>query len=257
MAARAAGQAAMQFYGRSNHTDTKADRSPVTEADHASNKIIATQLHAAFPDDAILSEESEDNSNRLGHRRVWIVDPLDGTREFLSQNGEFSVMIALLEGEQLVLGVVYCPALDVLYYAAQGEGAFREANGATQRLRVQQPGSDVRVIGSRSHADPVLAALCVRNGYTDVVPCGSVGIKCARIAEGARDLYVHPVSYLGEWDTAAPEIILREAGGSVTDCTGNPLRYNKPVPRQPGILAAHPALVQTVLPTLNTLLAAS
>ena len=246
----------MRWYGDdANSITLKADESPVTQADHASNAVICDVLRSTFPDDAILSEESVDDAARLTKSRVWIVDPLDGTREFITRNGEFSVMIALLQDGELEVGAVYCPAFDVLYYAARGRGAFRRAADNIQPLEVAQPTNDVRVIGSRSHADPVLAALCEQHGYTDVEPCGSVGLKCARIAEGKRDLYVHPVPYLGEWDTAAPEIILREAGGSVTDCAGEALRYNKAVPRQPGgILAAHPALAATVLPTLSTLM---
>ena len=113
----------------------------------------------------------------------------------------------------------------------------------------------VRVVGSRSHTEPLVAELCRCDGYTDIEPCGSVGVKCARIAEGRRDLYVHPVPYMSEWDTAAPEIILTEAGGSVTDCHGRHLHYNKPDPRQPhGILAAHPAVVFRVMPTLSRLM---
>ena len=252
-AAVRAGAAIMRFYGNAAH-ELKEGGSPVSAADHASNDVILAALREAFPGDAILSEETKDSPERLSSARVWIVDPLDGTKEFLAGIGEFAVMIALLVDGQLKVGVVYKPADDVLYYATAGGGAYRVTAGVTERL-VCAPASDaVRVVGSRSHADPLVAELCRRHAFTDVEPCGSVGLKCTRIAEGLRDLYLHPVPYMGEWDTAAPEIILAEAGGAVMDCRGEPLEYNKPNPRQPhGILAAHPALAKKILPTIAEL----
>jgi 3'(2'), 5'-bisphosphate nucleotidase len=252
-AAVRAGAAIMRFYGDAAH-ELKEGGSPVSAADHASNDIILEAIRDAFPGDAILSEETKDSPERLASARVWIVDPLDGTKEFLAGIGEFAVMIALLVDGQLKVGVVYKPADDVLYHATAGSGAYRVTAGVTERL-VCAPASDaVRVVGSRSHADPLVAELCRRHAFTDVEPCGSVGLKCTRIAEGVRDLYLHPVPYMGEWDTAAPEIILAEAGGAVTDCRGQPLEYNKANPRQlHGILAAHPALAQKILPTIAEL----
>lgn len=246
-AAREAGAAAMRFYGRAR-ADEKADASPVTQADHAANGVIVEALRRQFPADAILSEESRDTDARLGARRVWIVDPLDGTKEFLAQNGEFSIMIGLVEDGEPVLGVVYLPDGDVCYAAARGRGAWVERDGEAQRLVREGVTDGVRLIGSRSHAEPVLVAIQEALGITDVEPCGSVGVKCGRIADGRRDLYVHPVPYLKEWDTCAPEVILREAGGRVTDCLGGPLRYNKPDPRQPfGIVACAPGLGERVV----------
>lgn len=242
--ARAAGAGAMGFYGTAD-ASLKADRSPVTAADHAANEIIVRELGGAFPDDALLSEESEDGLSRLEHDRVWIVDPLDGTREFISQNGEFSIMIGLAVGGEAVLGVVYLPDGDVLYGAARGLGAWVERRGGPREPLRCGPGAGggIRMVGSRSHPDALLAAIQEELGIRDVLPCGSVGVKCSRIAEDVRDLYIHPVPYLKEWDTCAPEVLLREAGGDVTDCLGRPLRYNKPKPSQPhGILASGPAV---------------
>ena len=240
----------MRFYGSGTHT-LKDGGSPVTAADHASNAAILDIITYEFPQDAILSEETKDTPSRLHNRRVWIVDPLDGTKEFLARNGEFSIMIALLDAERLRVGVVYRPDGDVLYHAVENGGAFRQQGNDSVRLQCVPPRDNVRVVGSRSHADPVVAELCRRLGFTDIEPSGSVGLKCARIAEGRSDLYAHPVPYMGEWDTAAPELILREAGGLVTDCDGAALRYNKPKPSQPrGILAAHEQLATRVLPVL-------
>jgi len=236
--ALAAGAAAMRHYGRIEAV-TKRDASPVTAADHAANAVIVKALADRFPGDSVLSEESKDSGERLDARRVWIVDPLDGTKEFLAQNGEFSIMIGLaVEGEPVV-GVVYLPDGDVLYSAVRGRGAWVVREGVRSPLRRGPADPDrLRMVGSRSHADPLLVRIQEALGITDVEPCGSVGVKCSRIAEGRRDVYVHPVPYLKEWDTCAPEVILREAGGEVTDCLGEPLRYNKPDPRQPfGIVA--------------------
>lgn len=247
-AARAAGRAAMRFYGSARAVE-KEGGSPVTEADHAANRVIVDALAAAFPGDGILSEESADSAARLGAERVWIVDPLDGTREFLSQNGEFAVMIGLSVRGRAALGVVYQPADDVLFAAAVGQRASVTRRGETVPLRCGAPGADgLRLVGSRSHPDPLLSRMQQALGITDVRPSGSVGVKCGLIALGERDLYVHPVPYLKEWDTCAPEAILRAAGGDVTDCRGEPLRYNKPDPRQPhGIVACGPGVLRAVL----------
>lgn len=252
-AARAAGRAGMRFYGNAQVVE-KEGGSPVTEADHAANRVIVGALAAAFPGDAILSEESADSAARLSAERVWIVDPLDGTREFLAQNGEFAVMIGLAVGGRAVLGVVYQPADDVLFFAAEGRGAWVRRGGDTAPLRCGAPsdGAGLRLVGSRSHPDPLLVRMQEALGITDVRPSGSVGVKCGLIALGQRDLYVHPVPYLKEWDTCAPEAILREAGGEVTDCHGEPLRYNKPDPRQPhGIVACGPGLLDGVLAAIG------
>jgi 3'(2'), 5'-bisphosphate nucleotidase len=239
----------MRFYGTAVAT-AKAGGSPVTEADHAANGVIVGALRQAFPGDAVLSEESADSPERLGAERVWIVDPLDGTREFLARNGEFAVMIGLAIQGRAVLGVVHQPADDVLLYAAEGAGTWMEAGGAPAvRLRRGDARMDaLRLVGSRSHPDPLLARIQEALGITDVRPSGSVGVKCGLIVRGERDLYVHPVPYLSEWDTCAPEVLVREAGGTVSDCTGAPLRYNKPCPRQPhGIVACAPGVVDGVL----------
>lgn len=243
-AARAAGAEIMRFYGETAW-QSKGDASPVTRADHASNELIASILAAEFPHDARLSEESIDTADRLGASRVWIVDPLDGTKEFLAQNGEFSVLIGLVAEGRPVLGVVYLPATQVMYSATEGGGSWVQDPSGRRRLELGDALDEagIRLVGSRSHSDPFLDQVRTALGITDVMPCGSVGVKCARIAEGQRDLYVHPVAHLKEWDTCAPEVILREAGGRVTDCRGVPLGYNKPNPVQPfGILAATPAV---------------
>ncbi|HET7585746.1 MAG TPA: 3'(2'),5'-bisphosphate nucleotidase CysQ [Gemmatimonadaceae bacterium] len=246
-AARAAGRAVLRWYGRATEM-VKEGGSPVSEADHAANGALLAALQEHFPQDAVLSEESRDRPERLAAERVWIVDPLDGTREFLSGIAEFSVMIALAVSGRPVLGVVYEPVSGRMFRAQRGRGAWLEEDGAVRRLRPPPAQRPPRLVGSRSHADPLVARIRDALGITDEQPSGSVGVKCARIALGERDLYVHPVPYLKEWDTCAPEVILQEAGGTVTDCRGRPLEYNKPHPVQPdGILAAAPGTDASIL----------
>jgi 3'(2'), 5'-bisphosphate nucleotidase len=251
-AARAGGDAAMRHYG-TTEARTKSGGSPVTAADHAADEAVQQVLRRAFPDDALLSEETRDDPARLGRERVWIVDPLDGTREFLAMNGEFAVMVGLAVGERAVAGAVFLPAPGILYAAAEGGGAWCHEGDAWRRLRaVPAPESAPRLVGSRSHAEPLLVRMQEALGIVDVRPSGSVGVKCGLIARGERDLYVHPVPYLKEWDTCAPEVVLREAGGSVTDCLGAPLRYNRADPVQPdGILACGPGVLERVLETVS------
>lgn len=255
-AARAAGIEILRHYG-TVESERKAGGSPVTAADHAASDVITRRIRAAFPGDAILCEEAVDSPARLDAQRLWMVDPLDGTKEFLAQNGEFSVMIGLAVGGEPVVGVVYLPSQKRLYAAISGAGAWLETDGGVRPLMAGRDGDRLRLVTSRSHADATVEAVCAALPITERRPSGSVGIKCALIAEGECDLYAHPVPYMGEWDTCAPEVILREAGGSVTDCRGRPLLYNKRDPHQPnGILACGPGLFETVLPVVMAVLSA-
>jgi 3'(2'), 5'-bisphosphate nucleotidase len=244
---RAAGAAIMQHYGRAAPLDHPS-APPVTLADLAANRVIVRGLKEAFPNDAILSEESEDTVDRLLAERVWIVDPLDGTREFIAQNGEFSIQVALVVEGVPEVALVYLPALDVLYGAVRGQGAWVERSGERHVLvRGEADPGALRMVGSRSHVDPLTTRIQKSLGITQFRPSGSVGVKCALIAEGRSDLYVHPVPYLKEWDTCAPELILREAGGQMGDCLGRALRYNKLTPDLPdGVFAYAPGVPAAV-----------
>jgi 3'(2'), 5'-bisphosphate nucleotidase len=256
-AARAAisgGQAAMRHYGRDGLSIAdKGVNDPVTEADHAANRAILEVLSERAPGDPILSEESPPpapgRSRDASPERLWVVDPLDGTKEFIAQNGEFSVMVGLSVAGRAVVGAVYQPDPGVLYVGWTNGGAWSVPVALDgDDLQVGQPSplhldpestGPVRLIRSRSHPDPLLAELEARLSDAETVLCGSVGVKCARIAVNAADVYVHPVAFLKEWDTCAPEAVLRGAGGEVTDCGGAPLTYGKADPRQPrGIFAA-------------------
>ena len=230
---------------------------PVTLADHAANDAILEFLRERTAE-PVLSEESRRPDEVSEAERLWIVDPLDGTKEFIARNGEFSVMVGLAETGRALLGAVYQPAAGRLYLGDVTRGAWlvqdpgtRSETRSTLRITCSD-GQPLRLIRSRSHPDPALADLESRLAPLEVVISGSVGIKCARIARGEADLYVHPVAFLKEWDTCAPEAVLRGAGGLVTDCLGGPLRYGKPEPVQPrGIFCGRPDIHERVAPIVQ------
>lgn len=249
--AREAGEIVKTFYQVSPTVRWKDPTEPVTEADRAVNAYLVKQLGQARPDDGILAEESKDDPARLSKRRVWIIDPLDGTLEFIARNGEFCIMIGLAQDQMPVAGVVYQPIDNVLYAAAQGAGAYVEEFGERLPLRVSRETSPrrLRMVISRSHRAPLVSEIIARAGIERVRSIGSVGLKVGLIARRRADCYVHPNAGTREWDTCAPDIILREAGGRMTDCWNRPLLYNQPdVVRRFGLLAsngaAHPLLVE-------------
>jgi 3'(2'), 5'-bisphosphate nucleotidase len=237
----------------------------VTEADHAANRAILSVLGNQCPKDPILSEESDRPDSASSAGRLWVVDPLDGTREFIDGIDEFAVMVGLAEEGLATLGAFYVPGTGRLYLGLADGGAWiadcrvRSETGYPievgefRTLRVGEPAVErVRLVRSRSHPDDRLQAIEEALPSVEVIPSGSVGVKCARIAERVADLYVHPVPYLKEWDTCAPEAVLRGAGGQVTDCGGEPLQYGKEDPRQPsGILAGDPVSWARALPLVR------
>ncbi|MBS0455799.1 MAG: 3'(2'),5'-bisphosphate nucleotidase CysQ [Proteobacteria bacterium] len=225
--AQRAGAAIMQVYVQDFSVESKADDSPLTAADMAAHRIICDELAALTPNVPILSEESKatDWSERRTWARYWLVDPLDGTREFVKKNGEFTVNIALIEGGQPVLGVVYAPALDYLVFGERDVGAFAREGAHDAELFTQRPAPrPLRVAASRSHLDTRTAAALEKMGPTQRVGMGS-SLKFCRIAQGQIDVYPRfgPTS---EWDTAAAQCVLEAAGGAVLTLDGQPLRYN-------------------------------
>jgi 3'(2'), 5'-bisphosphate nucleotidase len=227
--ARAAGDAILAVYGRRDvAVELKDDRSPLTEADRAAHAVIRERLTELKPVLPLLSEESAPSelAERRSWQRYWLVDPLDGTKEFLKRNGEFTVNIALVDARRAVLGVVYAPVLNRLYYGAIERGAWRQdAESAPRSIRVREPAaSPLRVVGSRSHAGDELAAYLEALGPHELTSMGS-SLKICLIAEGSADIYprLGPTS---EWDTAAAQAILESAGGRMIDRAGRPLRYN-------------------------------
>ena len=260
-AARAAGAAALAFYGKDVHIERKGEMDePVTEADYAANRIIVEALRAGFPDDGLLSEELTDTSERLRRERVWIVDQLDGTNGFIDGTGDFAVQIVLAEGGEAVIGVVYLPLADVMYWAARGAGAWveRSETGKPERMQVSTVNdvTEMRLAASRSHRSPRMDAVVDHFKFKDEVRSGSVGIKIGLIAERRSDIYIHLSSRSKQWDTCAPECILTEAGGRLTDLFGSPIRYNTPdIQNHNGLVAtnsiSHRAIIEGLAPLLR------
>jgi 3'(2'), 5'-bisphosphate nucleotidase len=227
--ADAAGREIMNIYEAGFSITLKSDRSPLTEADLVAQRLIAARLHELTPDIPLLGEESapEVFARRGAWRRLWLVDPLDGTREFVKRNGEFTVNIALVEDGVPVLGVVSAPARQVLYGAASACGAFRRASdGSRTPIHVQMKAAQpLRVLGSRSHGDAVLDRALARLGPQKRISVGSA-LKFGLLAEGGGDLYARRGA-TSEWDTAAGQAVVLEAGGCVVDLAGQTLRYNQ------------------------------
>jgi 3'(2'), 5'-bisphosphate nucleotidase len=257
--ARAAGAEALKFYGGPLRIEHKGEtEDPVTQADHAANDVILAGLKKEFAEDGILSEETTDTVRRLDKRRVWLVDPIDGTNGFIAGNGDFAVQIGLVEGGRPVLGVVFLPLTDVLYRAARGAGAWVERpEVGSERLRVsgESEPARMRLAASRSHRSPKMSEVVRRFGFRGEVNRGSVGIKIGLIVERQCDIYIHLSGSTKQWDTCAPEAILREAGGALTDLWGEPYSYNtEDVRNRNGLIAsnsaAHPLAVRTLAPLL-------
>jgi len=223
-----AGSRILEVYNRHFDVTHKDDRSPLTEADLAAHHTIVDGLGNITPQWPILSEESARIafSERSKWQRYWLVDPLDGTREFIKRNGEFTVNIALIDRHRPVMGVIYVPVTGVFYYAAQGSGAYKqEHNGEPHSIRTRPyQGGKVMVAGSRSHRGDSLDAFLERIGNYEIISMGS-SLKSCLVAEGRTDIYPRfgPTS---EWDTAAAQSIVEEAGGAVTDLSMQPLLYN-------------------------------
>ena len=225
-----AGDRILEIYATAFGVTAKEDNSPLTAADLAAHRVIVAGLQRLAPDIPVLSEESAAIAfaERAKWRRYWLVDPLDGTKEFIQRNGQFTVNIALIEDYEPVFGVVRVPVTGVCYFAARSCGAFREEPGQPPQpitVKSLQPGEPVRVVGSRSHGGPGLQAFVAKLGAHELVTIGS-SLKFCQVAEGAADVYprLGPTS---EWDTAAAQAIVEVAGGRVVSAeTGEPLRYN-------------------------------
>ena len=222
-----AGDAIMRVYDAGFTVQHKEDNSPLTQADLESQRVIIEGLTRLTPEIPILSEESAQApwSERQSWRELWVVDPLDGTREFVKRNGEFTVNIALVCDHEPVLGVVSAPAQGLLYWGAAGIGAFSHHRGAAPvRIQVAAPQKPLRVVGSRSHASAETTRYLARLEPHVMTGIGS-SLKFCLVASGQAELYPRfgPTS---EWDTAAGQALLEAAGGHVTRLDGHRLRYN-------------------------------
>ena len=225
--AREAGDAILKIYRQDFKIYEKLDASPLTEADLASHRIIVDALRQLTPDIPVLSEEDADIpfTERSQWSSYWLIDPLDGTKEFIKKNDEFTVNIALVKQHRPHIGVVHVPATGVTFYGEAGKGAFRIEDGKTVQIHATQPARiPLRVAGSRSHAGSSLQTFLEKVGEHEIISMGS-SLKLCLVAEGKADIYprLGPTS---EWDTAAAQAVVEAAGGMVTDTSGNPLLYN-------------------------------
>ncbi|GMR07341.1 MAG: 3'(2'),5'-bisphosphate nucleotidase CysQ [Gammaproteobacteria bacterium] len=224
-----AGDIIMEIYATDFDVEHKNDRSPVTAADMAAHDYIYTELKNLTPEIPIISEEDElvDFSERRDWQYYWLVDPLDGTREFVKRNGEFTVNIALIEKQQPILGVIYAPVQQTLYFACRDKGAWRSIKDSErEQIRVRsRPGDRLIVAGSRSHRGTSLEKFLANvGGEYEVIGVGS-SLKSCMVAEGSADIYAR-LGPTSEWDTAAAQCIVEQAGGGLTDTHMQPLRYN-------------------------------
>jgi 3'(2'), 5'-bisphosphate nucleotidase len=226
--ARQAGEKILEIYNTEFSVEEKDDKSPLTAADMASHNTIVAGLTALTPDIPVLSEESAKipYQERASWDTYWLIDPLDGTREFIKRNGEFTVNIALIHDGVPVLGVVHVPVSGVTYAACEGKGAIKETPGAgEQPISIRKlPDGPVAVVGSRSHQGDSLKAFLDKLGDHEIISMGS-SLKICLVAEGAADVYPR-LGLTSEWDTAAAHCVVEQAGGSLTDLEMNRLRYN-------------------------------
>ncbi len=226
----AAGTAILEVYASGHDVEYKADDSPITRADRAAHDILSAGLRQLTPDIPVLSEESAaEHAPDVRHRwnDFWLIDPLDGTKEFISRNGEFTVNVALIRNHKPILGVVAAPVLSLVFYGVEDAGAFVTHDGGTaQPIHVRHPAADPLVIvGSRSHRGDSLDSVLERIGAHEMRPMGS-SLKFCLVAQGTADFYPR-LGPTCEWDTAAAQAVVEAAGGSVTTLAGLPLRYNE------------------------------
>jgi 3'(2'), 5'-bisphosphate nucleotidase len=259
---RSAGAAILAQYKKPLQVEQKTnadDVEPVTQADRLANELIVNGLKQQFPSDGILAEESIDTERRLSKSRVWLVDPLDGTNGFIDGNGDFAVQIGLVEESLPVIAVVYLPLVDTLYRAVVGGGTWIERpQQDPERLHVsdRKTFAEMRLAASRSHRSPRMNKVVERFRFREEVQRGSVGIKVGLIIEQQCDVYIHLSPRTKQWDTCAPQLVLTEAGGRLTDLFGKPLNYNVPdVNNRNGLVASNGAAHDLIIETLAPLLA--
>ena len=223
-----AGKVIMEVYDAGFSVEHKSDHTPVTEADMAANKVIVSSLKELTPHLPILTEETKPTpySQRKKWERYWLIDPLDGTREFIKRNGEFTVNIALIDGDESVMGVVYAPVIGVLYYAAKGQGAFKQASiNEPKAIHVREKCSGKTIVAcGRSHPTEEMENFIRNLGEHEIIRVGSA-LKSCLVAEGKVDLYAR-LGPTSEWDTAAAQCVVEEAGGAITNTEMQRLRYN-------------------------------
>jgi 3'(2'), 5'-bisphosphate nucleotidase len=219
----------LEIYNTDFNVELKSDNSPITIADKLANKIIIEHLSENFSSHYFLSEESKDNLERLNKEFVWVIDPIDGTKEFVKKNGEFAINIALLQNNKPVLGFVVVPIKNIYYYAVAGDKAFKVDldNNSETEIFVSKNNymKNSTITISRSHATEIEEFFIKENNIKNVLKKGSAYKVCI-VADGSADFYVRSVP-LSEWDICAPLVIIEAAGGKITDFNNNELRFNK------------------------------
>lgn len=247
-AAKEAGQAILPLYHKGVVVETKKDHSPVTKADRLSHHVIKTVLSKSGY--SVLSEEEEVDTTQLNAPFLWIVDPLDGTSNFIHTNEEFAVLIGLVCGHEPILGVIYQPATEHLFIAEKGRGAFAHINNEWQLLRMgkKENADTLDVVMSRHHVSVHEIDFLKYLGIEDYTRQGSAGLKIAAVASGKADAYFTMTDKLRQWDTCAGYCLIQEAGGCITDLSGTALSYNSiPLHHQNGLLVANHKLHDMLL----------
>lgn len=261
--ARGAGGRILTHYALDIIAEQKFDADnvsePVTIADKEASRIIVDGLHREFPGDSVLSEEEPDSpEERLSRNRVWIIDPIDGTWGFVKKDGDFAVQIGLAENGKPILGVVFVPVHNLLYYATTGQGTFIvDSSEKTRQMHVSEKTDfdSIAIATSRNHRNPRMARVNQHLGIKTEIRRGSIGLKLGLIAERECDLYINLSSKSKFWDTCGPQIILEEAGGKFTDLFGQEFRYDlKDVRNHNGIVASNGASHEKTVEKLRPLL---
>jgi 3'(2'), 5'-bisphosphate nucleotidase len=242
-----AGKTILEIYGEKYETSIKSDDSPITEADLKSNEVIKKILSKT--DHQILSEEDKDDQSRIFQDKIWIVDPLDGTSDFIDKTGEFTVMIALVKNKKPILGVIGWPTEKTIFAAQEGKGAFRFSENKWRKISVTNISElpKCRAVGSRHHLSDKEKMFIEKLGIKDFTSVGS-SLKVGKISSGEAEAYITTTNKMKEWDSAASYCIISEAGGKMTDMLGNDITYNnKIVNHQNGILVTNGLIHNNIL----------
>jgi 3'(2'), 5'-bisphosphate nucleotidase len=255
--AREAGAVALRYHGKDITVQRKAGDEPVTVADHECSALIVAGLKRAFPDDIVISEEIKDDPRRVTASRVWYVDPIDGTKAFIRGESGYCVMIGLTLEHEPMVGLLYQPNYDSLVFAVHQGGAWLLRQGECTPLVAsgfEQP-KDARHLGAQTGRRADWEQIETRLGLPEAHKVFSIGLKLCTIALGATDLYVNPYTHCSTWDTCAPQVILQESGGTLTDMHGLALSYNDPVTTKHsrGLVGSNGSMHDTVIATFSAL----
>lgn len=253
--AREAGEEILRLRTSSLTVEMKPGDEPVTAADRAASALIVAGLTRTFSDDVVISEELPATADQLAAPRVWLVDPIDGTKDFIRGRDGFAVMIGLLVAGRPALGVVYQPTIDRTFFATPDGGPQLVERGALQRIAVSEvaAAADARLVASASHRTDDIDRVKAELGIANELNVGSVGVKLCLIALGVRDLYVNPSAKTKAWDTCAPEAILAAAGGRLSDLFGTPIDYARELAHKRGLVASNGHIHDEVVGKLGPL----